>query len=255
MSSLKINSRGIKRKKRSLKRLLSRHMTLVATIATLLVSWFFLSSNLWEKPLVSATLKNNKEIISHQTPNKKPDLSEINRLTKQLLTEQQKTQNLTEELNKQSIELKDLLKKAIVTTKKKDRKYIDALNKIGKHKNHQAKKSSSMGKTDYYNKVRISLRSNNSENRLQNKVNSLIENKPYKKENEMKYIKNLAKESKIRKNEVRSITLKKGDTLWSLSKRAYGKGSLYLKILKANPQITKKTLRQLQIGTELLVPL
>ncbi len=259
MSSLKIKSHGIRRKKSPLKRLLNRHMTLLVTLVTLFASWFFLNSSLWEKTLYSTEVKENIVVTNTYNPDikkNKTDLKEINNLTKQLLTEQQKTQRLTLELNKQSIELKDLLKKAIVKTKTKtkDKKYLDALNKIGKHKKHEAQTTSMIGQTDYYNKVRVSLSTSPNGNRLQNKVNSLIEHKLYKKGNEVKYFKNLTKESEVRRNEVRSIILKKGDTLWSLSKRAYGKGSLYPKILKANPQITKKNIRQLQIGTEIRVP-
>jgi LysM repeat protein len=39
-------------------------------------------------------------------------------------------------------------------------------------------------------------------------------------------------------------TVKKGDTLWAISKKYYGKGSLYTKIYKANKSIIEKTAKK-----------
>ncbi len=61
----------------------------------------------------------------------------------------------------------------------------------------------------------------------------------------------LEKESNIRKNAVRSITIKKGETLWSIAQRAYGNGILYKKIIEANPQ---SNLKQLFVGQVIRVP-
>jgi len=256
MSPPKKKSHGIKRKRSLLRRLLNRHLTAITSMTTLLVFWLFLSPYFWKNstdPIKMETLEATK--INSPTVKNKAKLNEINKLTKELLAEQQKTQELTQELNNQSIELKDLLKKALVKAENKDKKYIDAINKIEKNKKHENNNSSNLGQTDYYNKVRISLSTSRKENQLQNKVNTFIEHKLYNKDNEIKYIRNLTKESEVRKNEVRSITLKKGETLWSIAKRAYGKGHLYPKILKANPQITNKNIKQLQTGTKIRVPL
>jgi len=61
----------------------------------------------------------------------------------------------------------------------------------------------------------------------------------------------LEKESNIRKNAVRSITIKKGETLWSIAQRAYGSGALYKKIIIANPQTN---LKKLFVGQVIRVP-
>ena len=71
---------------------------------------------------------------------------------------------------------------------------------------------------------------------------------------EVEYSKSLTQESAVRSNEVRSIILKKQETLWLLAKRAYGDGKLYLKIMKANPQITEENARYLQPGTLIRIP-
>ena len=87
---------------------------------------------------------------------------------------------------------------------------------------------------------------------LQRQINQLINAKtlplsPYKQA--------LTKESEERKNAVRSIVVKKGETLWAIAKRAYGNGSLYKKIIKANPQITKNGKLHLKVGQVIRVPI
>jgi len=47
-------------------------------------------------------------------------------------------------------------------------------------------------------------------------------------------------------------TVVRGETLWGLAVRFYGKGSEYKKIITANPAITNP--RQLAIGTRLIIP-
>jgi hypothetical protein len=69
------------------------------------------------------------------------------------------------------------------------------------------------------------------------------------------YKKALKKESIVRKNAMRSIIVQKGETLWSIAKRAYGNGSLYTKIIKANPHIAKDGKVVLTIGQVIRVPI
>jgi nucleoid-associated protein YgaU len=185
--------------------------------------------------------KNPKEVIK-SLPDKE-----------QLLIQETKIDNLPKGRHNQSIKLKDLFKVSLEKTNSKDKKYIDDLSKIEKFKTHSKKSSAKIAQTDYYNKVRISLSQGDKDYQIQHKINQLIEQHTVKKEDN--YIKTLGKESKIRKNEVRSIVLKKGESLWSLARRAYGKGALYTKILEANPQITQKNIRRLQLGTVIRVPL
>lgn len=69
-----------------------------------------------------------------------------------------------------------------------------------------------------------------------------------------KYKTSLAQESAVRNNEVRSIVLKKNETLWGLAKRAYGDGMLYKKIIKANPHINEGNVRFLRPGILIRIP-
>lgn len=61
------------------------------------------------------------------------------------------------------------------------------------------------------------------------------------------YKKSLEVESKVRQNAVRSITIRKGETLWGIAQRAYGNGSKYKKIIEANPNINVNLLQQGQV--------
>lgn len=67
------------------------------------------------------------------------------------------------------------------------------------------------------------------------------------------YISGLNKEVKTRQNEMRTITVRKGDTLGKIARRAYGSSSKYMKIYEANPQILANPHR-LKIGQVLRVP-
>jgi len=87
---------------------------------------------------------------------------------------------------------------------------------------------------------------------LQRQINQLINAKTLPLS---QYKQALTKESEERKNAVRSIVVKKGETLWAIAKRAYGNGSLYKKIIKANPQITKNGKLHLKVGQVIRVPI
>lgn len=86
---------------------------------------------------------------------------------------------------------------------------------------------------------------------LQRQVDQIINKGSAITKTNKTYKKALEKESNIRKNAVRSITIKRGETLWSVAKRAYGNGSLYKKIINANPQIN---LEKLYVGQVIRVP-
>ena len=68
------------------------------------------------------------------------------------------------------------------------------------------------------------------------------------------YRKALNAESAVRLNEMRTITIIKGDTLWAIAKRAYGNGSQYKKIINANPNIVNKGKVLLLVGQVIRVP-
>lgn len=68
------------------------------------------------------------------------------------------------------------------------------------------------------------------------------------------FTKALVGEDQVRKNAVRSVIVRKGETLWSIAKRAYGKGHDFPKILKANPKLRKGKVVMLYIGQVIRVP-
>lgn len=81
---------------------------------------------------------------------------------------------------------------------------------------------------------------------LQKKINEMLSsNSPTPTINS--YTKPLEVESKVRQNAVRSITIRKGETLWGIAQRAYGNGSQYKKIIEANPQININLLQEGQV--------
>lgn len=86
---------------------------------------------------------------------------------------------------------------------------------------------------------------------LKGKINQLIVSKEL---TSLNYQRALSRESNTRSNAVRSVIVKKGETLWGIAKRAYGDGKHYKKILKANPQLTQKQKLFLVIGQVIRVP-
>ena len=86
---------------------------------------------------------------------------------------------------------------------------------------------------------------------IQNKINQLVSAEAIP---QTKFTKALKSEDKIRKNSVRSIKVKKGETLWSIATRAYGNGFDYPKILKANPKLKKGKIVLLRVGQVIRVP-
>ena len=67
------------------------------------------------------------------------------------------------------------------------------------------------------------------------------------------YTKKIKKEIIIREGEMRTIVVHEGDTLGSIAQRAYGKASMYKKILNANPDLLNNPHR-LRVGMRLRVP-
>ena len=86
---------------------------------------------------------------------------------------------------------------------------------------------------------------------LQDKINQLVSKKDIPT---TKFTKALKKEAKVRKNALRTIVARKGDTLWSIAKKAYGSGFKYPKILKANPRLKRGKIVRIYIGQVIRVP-
>ncbi len=176
--------------------------------------------------------------------NEQVDTVAINELTSQLLTERQ----ITEDLHAQNQELMVRLQETTTKLSTSDSNYLSALNTLNKSDSSISIDKKTLEGTDYYNKVSLeSIKQNN----LQSQINQFIDNNGTK---ENIYFETLKVESFIRENEVRSIVLKRGESIWMLAKRAYGTGFSYHKIMKANPHITEKSAKYLKPGTIIRVP-
>lgn len=81
---------------------------------------------------------------------------------------------------------------------------------------------------------------------LQREINQLLSGITSLRSNE-NYGNSLEKESQTRENAMRSITIKKGETIWGIAERAYGNGSYYKKIMEANPQVNTGLLQEGQV--------
>ncbi len=185
----------------------------------------------------------------------------IEKLEMLLLEEQKRNKELYQKLDTQDVKLQELRSISIkdIEVGSQDQKYIKVLTE---NENTVILDEKKISKIDYYNKVNILLKSelgnvgNNKNIQLQNLVNKLFNTKEAsgKRKDNVNYSTSLNQESGVRSNEVRSIILKKNETLWGLAKRAYGDGMLYKKIIRANPQITEFNVHFLRPGVYIRIP-
>jgi len=90
-------------------------------------------------------------------------------------------------------------------------------------------------------------------NKVLIKKNNRVFNIPLDLRKKDNYTKNIEKELKTRKKEMRVIIVKKGDSLFKIAKRAYGNSKYYYKILKANPKLQRNP-NLIYVGQKLRVP-
>jgi len=139
-----------------------------------------------------------------------------------------------------------------------DKQLENALNNINeKTKNTSIKSDNKI--IDTYNKVNVSESTGDDElSKLSNQISTLISDKSASEQidnskKEEVYTQSLKKEIVTRKNEMRIIVVRKGDTLGKIAKRAYGNVMEYRKIYKANPDMLKRPDR-IYIGQKLRIP-
>ena len=132
---------------------------------------------------------------------------------------------------------------------------------VKKPKNIVAKKVKKRNKPQYikkeivYNAVVIGnkeIKSTSDLARLYASINRISRSKK-RKILKSAYTKKIKKEIIIRKNAMRTIIVREGDTLGSIARRAYGKASLYTKIYEANPDLLNNP-HSLRVGMKLRVP-
>jgi nucleoid-associated protein YgaU len=147
--------------------------------------------------------------------------------------------------------------KAILSYTEKEVATIQASNKTASTKNSTDGKDK-----NNLNIVDVSqLRGDKKEHKtLAQRVSSLVSesrnnhtNSPNTNPRWQDYLKKLDLEGAKRKNEMRIIKVKRGETLWRISIRAYGTGFRYKDIFKANPHLTSP--HSIVSGEILRVPL
>ncbi len=154
-----------------------------------------------------------------------------------------------------------------------DANYIEALEQLSNPKlkpeaptnkanaTYQAKNKHN-NSVDYFNKVDVSEKrtprpSDNMTLATQiaatiaSEDTSTANNSTSNKEDD--YFRTLGNESDERANEMRTIKIVRGDTLWSISQRAYGNGFDYKKIFNANPYLSNPD--KIEVGDTLRVPI
>ncbi len=180
--------------------------------------------------------------------------SEVKQLTLAIEKEEKLAKRLMGELNIQNTEINAFVKTAFSnnTVSKIDKSYVGSLKTISKAGSIKKKTSNRPDKFDYYNKVPAGKSKTKG---LQENIKQLY-SKTINKKIALKksYANSLDSESAVRQDEMRTVVMKKGDTLWALAERAYGDGSLYPKIIAANPHISIATVRRLTSGTKIRVP-
>lgn len=121
--------------------------------------------------------------------------------------------------------------------------------------NKQASKSS---EDNTYNKIVVKSDNNGIDelSKLSNEISDVIglEDESSSKDSTASgYTQSISKEVENRQKEMRYIIVKKGDTLGTIAKRAYGNVMDYKKIYKANPDLLRRPDR-IYIGQKLRVP-
>ena len=122
---------------------------------------------------------------------------------------------------------------------------------------NQEVKSNKAKKEDTFNKVIVENQNANAQDdlsKLYSQLNQIMQKDKTKKSVKDKtFVKKLEVETKVRENEMRIITVKKGDTLSKIALRAYGNPMLYNKIFEANPDLISDPNR-IYPGQKLRVP-
>lgn len=157
-----------------------------------------------------------------------------------------------------------------------DANYIEALNQLNNgHQtpktntdeataSHLAKEGNSKKSVDYFNKVDVTskhIQQPDNGLALADQIEaavsagnpSAIEKDSTPNNQENNYFQALGAESAERANEMRTIKIVRGDTLWSIASRAYGSGFEYKKIFKANPYLSDPD--KIEVGDTLRVPI
>lgn len=226
-----------------------------------------------DKPLIQSPQTENTEISTVQNiqetliksaigSNQQMSPEEIAQVVQMVMEKIEKQEDSKSELNnteKKPSSNSELIAALsnIDTITEEESSLEDKLNAVEETKNSTIQEN--IKSVNSYNKVTIDQTAGNDElSQLSQQISSLISNTSDTKKAdsstaEQTYTQSIEKEVVIRKNEMRIIVVKKGDTLGKIAKRAYGKSMDYIKIYKANPDILNRPDR-IYIGQKLRIP-
>jgi nucleoid-associated protein YgaU len=218
------------------------------------------SVNTQNQKKILPNTQNTQKIVPKEATSpklKKEELALIIKLVLEEIGKNQKNQVVAEDIKKSedSELLKSLQNSQVDTTKE-----MVEMPKITEEKRleelaNKKIKDEVIKKKITYNAVVINhkeVRSVDDLAKLYASINK-ISKKKKKKILKSAYTKKITKEIIIRKNAMRTITVKAGDTLSSIALRAYGKSSMYKKIFEANPDLLSNP-NNLKVGMRLRVP-
>ena len=199
-----------------------------------------------------ATAKENSKDSSELNYNNTVNLSVKSQMDAILLTMKK---NASLKAKKSNIKISSNIREEINDNNNNENDSIIAVNDLTNSTSNTVLQNQN---NDLISQLTEQVDNSNTENQsdltseLQEKINQLSTSK---EDTGANYREALNEEAQERKNAIRSIVIKKGETLWSIAKRAYGDGKHYKKILKANPQITRGGILKLNIGQVIRVPI
>ena len=191
----------------------------------------------------SIQLQNaQSKIISNLEKDVSEERKEHNEIKKQVIS-------LPETSNMNSSDIESIIN--LILAKKRE-KNASSLEKELLNAELEENTTQTLKESNHYNKVVLSSKNENSENKLIHLNNAL--EKENTKTKLSKYEKSLKPEIATRANEMRIIIVKRGDSLSKIAQKAYGDIRAYDKIFKANPEIIKNP-NQIFIGQKIRIPL
>ncbi len=193
-----------------------------------------------------------KSVLEQMNKEKSVQKTQVQPVQNSNTSEQQTTTDNKQEDSGDATLLNDL-SAAKVDNVEEDDIDLSALDSVNSNK--QIKNNSK--KADTFNKVIIDkneVATKDDLTKLYAKLNKIMKKDKTKvKAKSSKYVSNLKKETQVRKNAMRIITVRRGDTLSLIAARAYGDAMMYPKIYAANPDLVKNP-NLIYIGQKLRVP-
>ena len=214
-----------------------------------------------EAPKVQSVEESVKEAVeTNQQMSPKEIAKVVQMVMSQINDKKDETTNPSDNAeNKEDDALMSALSGTDVDSVNEDAQLENALNQMDETQETTTINKSTTA-VNTYNKVNVQDTAGDDElSKLSGQISELIAEKKTttvvstSSQSEKTYTEGLKKEVVTRKNEMRIIIVKKGDTLGKIAKRAYGNVMEFKKIYQANPDILNRPDR-IYIGQKLRIP-